>query len=343
MTDRIELFSRSYVSLHRTVRVLALIAFAACSSDDSEPPSSTTPDAATPDAAKPSTPSDAEAVIGTFTLNLEAPTPAIANGQTTVTGSVYDGPQISQVVLEEAAAAGSCKLYTPRVPFCETRCASGQACVEDDVCKAYPTRQSAGLVVVTGVRTSTGDSGFSMEPVANNYQVPTGLALPYPAFDEGADITLQATGATVPAFKLTAKGIKPLELSAETYPLTRGQPLALRWNSVASATASQIEVELDISHHGGSKGEIRCESDDTGTLDIDASLISTLLDKGIAGYPTVIVTRHAVGSARVPGGTIELVVASQLQLPVEIAGLTSCTTDEDCPSGQACQADLSCK
>ncbi|AGP33985.1 hypothetical protein [Sorangium cellulosum] len=40
---------------------------------------------------------------------------------------------------------------------------------------------------------------------------------------------------------------------------------------------------------------------------------------------------------------VDLVVSSQVERPVEIAGLTSCNDSARCPGGQACQPDLTCQ
>jgi hypothetical protein len=67
------------------------------------------------------------------------------------------------------------------------------------------------------------------------------------------------------------------------------------------------------------------------------------LNLGVAGFPTVVVTRSATGSTTIAPGRVDLVVSSTIERSVEIAGLTSCTADTDCQPGQTCQSDLTCK
>jgi hypothetical protein len=71
--------------------------------------------------------------------------------------------------------------------------------------------------------------------------------------------------------------------------------------------------------------------------------VSKLLNLGVAGFPTVIVTRHLVGSTVIPPGRVELEISSTVEQAVMIDGLNSCTDKADCPNGQDCQADLTCK
>lgn len=286
------------------------------------------------------TTADPNALIGTFALSLIAPTESETAGHATLVGTVYDGATPPNTVWEEAKTVGDCTLSTPRVPFCNTPCGGSAVCVEDDACQPYPTKKNVGKVTVSGVKTSAGDTGFVMSAVANTYQAPP---LPYLAFAEGDSLGVAAEGGDLSAFTVSTLGVKPLELSSTKLQLDDGQPLALTWPAAASASASSIHVKLDISHHGGSKGMIECDSQDTGSLTIDAALISLLLDKGVAGFPTIIVTRHSDGTAQLPQGKVAFVTQSQVEEAVTIPGLTSCGDATDCPSGQTCQIDLTCK
>ena len=290
---------------------------------------------------------DPNVLVGTFQVSLVPPVAASRGqaatpGYTTVVGKVYDGPAPSQLVWEQAAQAGECKLMTPRVPFCSTPCGGSAVCVEDETCQAYPTAHSVGAIQVTGMRTDAGATSFSMSPIANTYQPPGTVTLPYPAFQEGDEITLTAAGSFYPGFTLQGHGITPLQLQEDTLTLQRGQPLALSWTPPGQTDVSTIHVKLDVSHHGGTKGMIECDSADTGSLQLPATLISSLLDLGVAGFPTIIVTRESVGSVTIVPGRLDLLVSSDIEHAVEIPGLTSCSANSDCPSGQTCRSDLTC-
>lgn len=284
---------------------------------------------------------DAAILVGTFEVELIGPSDT-APGQTAVLGKIYDGPSLSQVIWEEAAVDGACHLVTPRVPFCSTPCGGSAACVEDETCKDYPVAHSAGEVTMKGLALDGGGDEFSMNPLNNAYQ-PIGVKLLYPAFAEGDTITLDAAGDYFPAFSVSATGIAPFELTSGALPLEGGKAAPLTWTPGASPDAADVHVKLDISHHGGTKGMIECDTDDSGSLEISAALVQQLLDLGVSGFPTVIISRSSVGSTTIPPGRVDLVITSAVEAVVQIPGLTSCTADADCPDGQTCQVDLSCK
>lgn len=301
-------------------------------------------DAAVADAAV----GDPSVLVGQFQISLVAPQPATANaeataGHTAVVGKVYDGPTPSLVVWEESAQAGACRLLTPRVPFCATACGVAAACVADDRCQSYPSARSVGVVAVAGVRTSSGASAFTMEPVANAYQPAADLTLPYPAFDEGAPLRLQTSGGAFAPFALESVGVSPLVLTDHALVLRQGQPLALSWNPPGPQGGAGVHVTLDISHHGGTKGKLECETADTGSLELPSTLVTELLSLGVAGFPTIVVRREARGTATIAAGRVDLLVFSEVEQAVEVPGLTSCTDNEQCPPGESCQPDLSCR
>ena len=289
-----------------------------------------------------------ETLVGTFQVQLVGPVPATdtspaSAGKTSVVGKVYDGETPAAVIWEAGTKVGDCQLATPRVPFCETPCGGSAVCVEDDTCAPYPTAGSVGIVTATGIKAEGGAAEFAMEPIANNYQPPASVTLAYPGFAEGELVTLEAAGADIEGFKLSARGIAPLTLGNGSIPLAEDTPLTLTWTPAADPARSSIHVKLDISHHGGSKGMIECETADSGSLELDGALITELLDLGVAGFPTIIVERKTVGSTTIPEGRIDLAVSSTLERVVTIDGLTSCTDDTQCPQGQTCQDDLTCK
>ncbi len=293
-----------------------------------------------PDAA---IPADAP-LLGGFEAQIMAPVPAYDDvpetpGYTQFIGRVYDGPTPDLIVWEEAEREGGCRLLTPRVPFCETACGGHAACVEDNTCQSYPTAQDVGSIHVHGALTPEGTHDFDASPVAHNYQ----QQLPYAAFVEGDVLQIRAEGGdTVPAFSVASRGIAPLSLLDAGYTLADGMPFPLTWTPAADAGNARILVKLDISHHGGARGKIECELDDTGAYTLPASLASHLLALGVAGYPTVIVTRRAVESVALSTGRVDFGVSSQVERAVDIPGLVSCFGDEDCPVGQTCQVDLTC-
>ncbi len=116
----------------------------------------------------------------------------------------------------------------------------------------------------------------------------------------------------------------------------------MTWTPPAAGAASKIALKLDISHHGGSKGKIECEVADSGSLTLSAAMMTRLLDLGAAGFPTVEVTRQATTHALATSGRVELMISSQVERPVTVPGVRSCTEDENCVAPETCQSDLTC-
>jgi hypothetical protein len=114
-----------------------------------------------------------------------------------------------------------------------------------------------------------------------------------------------------------------------------GQPTALTWVPPGQAGISRVQIVLEISHHGGYKGEIDCDVPDTGSFEIPATLVTALVNLGRAGYPTVGVTRHStVAASAMPG--VKLRVLSYVERPVD-TGVISCGIGESmCPDGTTC-------
>lgn len=287
---------------------------------------------------------DPEAKIGEFGLQLVAPVPASADtsateGFSSLLGKVYDGPVPEAIVWETQQEEDGCTLRTPRYPFCDPACGSG-VCTEDDTCTASPSAKSVGKLTLEGLSAEVGDGGvLTVSPAGTTY---TSTGLPYPAFEEGAELTLSAAGAALPAFSVTSHGIAPLTLTGGPYVLRDGEPLALEWTKAAADAESRIQIKLDISHHGGTKGKIECDVPDDGALTISADMVDALKALGVAGFPTVMVTRSSVGSVSTASGRIDLRVYTYVEQSIEIPGLVSCSEDGDCPSGQSCQDDKTC-
>ena len=287
----------------------------------------------------------ASSLSSSASISASAPSNAFRWSDSTATvqiGKIYDGPSPAQIVWEDGEASGACRLRTPRVPFCSTPCGGSAVCVEDDTCAPYPKAGSAGPVTVSGVALAGGADTFTMDAIANNYQPPAYAALLYPGFAEGDTIRLAADGDVFGAFAVHARGIDPLSLTSEDVALAADTAVTLTWTPAAAPALASVHVKLDISHHGGTRGMIECEGPDSGALELPGSLISQLLDLGVAGFPSIIVTRRSVGYTTIAEGRIDLVLSSRVERAVEIAGLTSCNGDSDCPDGQTCQADLTC-
>jgi hypothetical protein len=284
---------------------------------------------------------------GAFTLSLVSAREATAESaatqpRTSFLGLVNDGAKPSPNAWVEEQSAAGCKLYTPVSPLCDPGCGSSAACVSDGVCAPYPKSQPVGTIKLTGV----GAAPIEMSPVgsSNNYQPKAGTSLPYPPCAEGDDLSLAVEGGTFTGFELKTKCIAPLDFQGPIK-LVKATPLKLTWGAPQQATLARIQLKLNISHHGGSRGEIRCDDlDDNGTLELPADMVDRLVELGVAGFPTIVLTRVASGAA--VGGepkNVEFIVTQYVERAVEIDGLVSCNDSKQCPSGQSCQSDLTCK
>ncbi len=286
-------------------------------------------------------------LVGSFVVRAKPPIPGMGGpdtpGSTAVLGKVYDGPNPAAIIWVKGTKDGDCQILTPKVPFCNTPCGGSAVCVADDVCEPYPTAHSAGTVTLSGLKTEAGVVDIVMDPLANNYQPPASVKLAYPAFGEGDTIRFSASGDYFAPFTVEAKGVSPLELPNTTIKLDGAQPLKLAWTAPAKPELSIIRIKLDISHHGGTKGMIECDSADDGSLEISAALVQELLDLGVAGYPSIIVTRKSSGSATIKEGRVDAVISSEIERIVDVPGVVSCIADTDCPDPQTCQSDLTCK
>jgi len=281
-------------------------------------------------------------VYGRFQVTLVEET-AFDDAYASVLGRVTTGTTPSTLQWDTATVSGACKLLIPRAPFCETPCGSGAACVADGVCRVYPAGLNVGTVTMTGVKTTTGATSFTMQPVFSNYQ-PVGITLDYPPFTEGAEVSVAIAHDSVGSFALKAKGIAPLNALYDSVVFADNQPVTLTWTppSAGAAGNSTVSARFDISHHGGVKGVIECEAADNGSLTVAAGLVTQLKGLGISGFPTVELSRHSASPARTDM-SLELRIESTVTRPISIPGIVSCSGDEDCPNGQTCQQDLKCQ
>ena len=94
---------------------------------------------------------------------------------------------------------------------------------------------------------------------------------------------------------------------------------------------------LDLSHHGGSKGKVLCDTADSGSLTVSATLMTTLMALGVTGFPRAYVSRGLIGTTAVGSGQAQLKVYSDADFVAEIPGLISCETDADCTAPETCQ------
>ena len=285
-------------------------------------------------------------LIGTFSITLIDE--SAINGTeafSSVLGVVRDGPAQERMGWELADEARGCRLEIPHFPLCDPRCGAGMACVGDNVCEAEPAAVSVGEVTIRGAQLASGESEFSLMQIGPAYQPESGVDIAYPPSAEGAELTLSATGGDHGPFDIRTTGIAPLQVSSSgDLILAPDQALHVTWEPPSASANSQITAVVDISHHGGIKGRIVCEVDDqTGELEIDAALVTKLIELGTAGFPIITLNRRSVGSTAIDIGRIDFAIEQHRELALQIPGVTSCLQATDCPEGQSCMPDRRCE
>lgn len=248
-----------------------------------------------------------------------------------VSGTLHDGvtpdPMPMRTVLEE----GNCRLRETAYPSCSDPCASGEACVAEDTCSAYPTQQNVGVITVSGL----GSGAVTLAPFAPSFFYQSD-ELPYPPCAEGDSLGLEAQ-----AFSAEAPCVVPLVVPTAQIPVRAGEPVDLTWEPPGDETLARVHILLDVSHHGGKRGDIVCDVPDNGSYEIPASLVNPLLEQGLAGFPWVILTRWVRNTSTL--SEVYFSVSASVERSVD-TGVQSCLSDEECSDGQLCdRATVMCR
>jgi hypothetical protein len=267
-------------------------------------------------------------LTGTITLSLKAANEAtMAKAFSVAGGTVYDGPVPEAFPLAVALEEPGCQLLKPKLPFCSNGCGGDAACVDDETCAAYPKAQNVGVLQLEGL----GDALVTMDPFPPSFAYQS-QALPHPPCVEGESVHLSADG-----FGASTTCIAPLVVSSTDFAVERGEALQLNWEAPVRADQTRLLIKLDVSHHGGKKGEVDCDVPDTGSFEIPANLVTALVELGLAGYPTIVLTRVAAASSP-EQPALHFAISSGIEREVD-TGVTSCTEDAQCPTGRPCNTD----
>jgi hypothetical protein len=276
--------------------------------------------------------SSGSALHGTFTATLKAEELG-APPYTKFSGQFFNSVYPETFQLKVDKEQNGCRLMVPNSVFCEPDCTDG-VCTGNNQCTPYPPPVYVGVTHLTGI----GASEVTIDADAPAYSYQPSAALPNPPCAEGAAVTV-----TTDKFSVTGKCISALDLKgADPLPVEAGKSLPLTWTAPTVAGNTRIKIYLDVAHHGGKKGEIDCDVADTGSFEIPEPLITRLVGLGLAGFPTVEVTRYS-SAASDKESDVKLEIASFVSRSVE-TGVKSCASnDSDCPTGQTCQDDLTCR
>jgi hypothetical protein len=260
-------------------------------------------------------------VFGSVVLTF-APPSDDAEGHASLLGRFFDAATPDPIPLALSEEQGDCRLLVPDLPFCSSACAP-DVCTADDVCTPYPKPQSVGTLSISGL-----GAPLTLEPKSSMliYQP---ASLGYPPCAAGDTVS-----ATAPGLELEATCIEQLELTGpDPIEVKSGKTVKVAWVP-QSGDATRIRIGLDVSHHGGKKGQIDCDVPDTGSFEIPEPLVTKLIDLGLAGFPTINVNRVSVGlNPATPN--VSLLVASDITRAVD-TGVASCLGDGDCDAPQTC-------
>jgi hypothetical protein len=281
-------------------------------------------------------PCDQAMRAGTFTIDLkrnEGSQPFTA-----FQGGVKNGIDPERV-WQQLAQEGDCRLLVGRMLVCNTPCTGGKICAGSNMCVDEPTTQDTGTATISGL----GAAKTFMFLPGQGYYGTWPLETPFPPFAQEVEIKLQTTAGKYGALSLAGRGITPLEFAGTGLNVARNQPLPVTWTPPARPGSARIHLGLDIAHHGGISARIECDVADTGSTTISASLVNQLMDRGLAGWPTLALTRQTADSVNVASGCVEFQVASSQERPVQVEGVTSCNDDRPCPGGKVCPANSRCE
>jgi hypothetical protein len=248
----------------------------------------------------------------------------------TFTAQFFDAPPPPVQTVEHKQQQAGCQLLTP--VFCSPVCGTGAYCSSAKQCVRKPAPVGAGTLAVEGLSGRT----LSLDPTPpmNNYSGPT--LQPFPPCAEGASVTVRSE-----KFSVGTKCITALALTSPVpIPVKAGQPARITWTPPGQTGFSRIVIELEIAHHGGYRGQIDCDVADTGSFDIPAPLVTALVNLGLAGYPSVSVTRISRNAPAAEPG-VKLTVLSREEVAVD-TGVVSCGGSDSppCPNGTACDDSL---
>lgn len=292
------------------------------------------------------------AAVGTFGIQLVAAVPesegaAAASAYTDIVGRVHDALVPSGMQWRRIAEDGDCELFEPHNPFCDPSCTSGATCIDGNTCVPPATALDVGTVVLRGLHDAAGPTEITMMPrePSNLYQPRGSSTLAYPPFEADDTITLSAAGGELAPFELSARAIAPLELLTEApVPFGGETPTVLRWTA-NEGSSTRIIVRVDISHHGGAKGEVVCDTEDDGELELPASIVEGLIELGVAGYPSLEVERVSTNDPLAAAPGIVLRIFSSVTRALEIPGVVSCNEENEaevCEEGQTCLVTALC-
>ena len=212
------------------------------------------------------------------------------------------------------AHVGDCRFVEPEVQgVCEPFCAWPSFCRSDNTChaEASPVRW-AGDIAVSGLKVPC---SLPIQ-AGGGYPYYQGICDPVDPpdlFDAGALLTATAAGGDdLPGFTMQTLGVVSIEttLPCSTFALVAGQPVNVTWTP-GNQEGDRIRFLLISANHGSQFGHVECDTADTGSLTVDASLVD-LHRAAMNPVPSWRMVRMHQADAFVDGTTVVLEARGEL-------------------------------
>ena len=188
-----------------------------------------------------------------------------------VNGRVGDAPWPQFNVVD--AEDGSCRYLSFAMGHCEPACNWDEVCTPADVCEAYPTGMSAGVLTVDGLAVAVKVEPEEWSP--GYYYGPWDL--PDDLFGPGDAITATFAGADFSGAALQAMGVAPMDtdLADDGLELLDGGDVEVTWIAGPNPDAC-VEVVINginQAHGLPLMDIIECVGTDTGSMVLPQALV----------------------------------------------------------------------
>ncbi len=260
---------------------------------------------------------------GRFRLEVSGGTSASSSIHGEVTDKV--NPARARVLVAEE---GACRLEQRLNPLCDPGCSNDEVCTINNVCTTAARTLDLGPIRLGGLATNI---EMKARSPGNNYFDTT---IAHPAIMGGEELRLRTTTGDL---ALDGLGSESLVISGGDWAITKGQPLIVSWEApTVSAVKTQVGLTLSIDQHGTSPYLLICEFADTGSAEVATTLIDSLFDAGVSGFPNARLERRTSDSQTYKERCVDFQVAHPRLHNASVTGHTPCNGPNDCPDGQTC-------
>jgi hypothetical protein len=175
--------------------------------------------------------------------------------------------------------SGPCIYYSASFGECLPECVLPMECGADNQChRSNSEFVDAGTISVSGLKSSLSlevMSGGGPNYYYTDYWTPD--LVDAEAFDEGDNIVASSDGGAFGAFEVSVTGSADIVTDLMCPPsLVDGESLVIQWTP-GDASKDTIRFRMQSGNHATQFSSIVCETEDNGSLVVDASLVSAYL------------------------------------------------------------------